>query len=224
MPDYATSMLAIIRDEVSAGRPVVAKMGTVASRDTTGPRATVVFDGSSGTAQPVKCFENVVIAPGDRVGLIRYESEWIVTGNYSPTGLAYGHLAFTFAAQTDSTSATYVDMPSSPTVTYEKMRDDTLMEFHVEFSMRNSVSTVTTKLGLRVTASDGSIDYDQDVRQYAVNAINIHTTIVGTVRAAAGHPAGGYIATGRWMRTFGTDVMRVDTNDVMMITAREVWA
>ncbi len=223
MPAYGESQISLIDARIAAYATKAAKMATVATRSPDTTSATVVFDGSSGNAQPVKCFESVVVAEGDRVGVVKFESEWIITANYSDTHLADESAQIQFSSLTDVSSTSYVDMPASPTVVYEKRRATTVMEFTVGFSARNPASITTSRVGLRVTCLEESIDYDQDVRQHVMNSINAHTYWSGTVRASSAHPVGVYTATGRWMRVAGTDVMRVDANDYVSILCREVW-
>jgi hypothetical protein len=225
MPDFGTEMAQVIADMVAAGRPAVTKMGTVATRELTGTRATVVFDGSSGTAQPVKCFESVVVGVGDRVGLIRYEADWIITGNYTGRGLADVSGHFQFSSLTQITSGSYVDMPSSPGVSYVKTRDSTIMRFAAGVSAYGSNAANGAYLGLRITSSDLVTDYDQDIRKQMLNrpSADVHVFWSGVRNASSAHPAGAYTATARWYRYSGTGFIQVDAEDSVWIECREVW-
>jgi hypothetical protein len=224
MPAYGESLVGIIDARIAAYAAKSAKMATVSSRDGTGTRATVTFDGSSGTPQPVKCFSSVRVKVGDRVGVIRYESEWIVTANYSETDRADAGARFGFSSTTTNASATFVDLPTSPTVTYTKARDTTLMEFEIGTSIYASVGVTVVALGLRVTGVETGIDYDQEIKVYSITPANSKVPAHGISRPFVFHPAGDYTATGRWRRTAGTGNLTVDVNDSGFIRCREVWS
>src|SRR6266542_2722738 len=83
MPVYAAGLCEIIDMRVVQAHVTITKMGTVTERDATGTRVLVSFDGSSGISQPVKCPGNIIVAEGDRVGLTKYESDWIISINYT---------------------------------------------------------------------------------------------------------------------------------------------
>jgi hypothetical protein len=229
---YAEEQAGLI--EEIAPRPMMAtKMGTVVSRNTGpttddayGTGVQVKFDSSSGTGQPVHCFSSVLVAAGDRVGVVQYESDWIVTGNYTQRTLADQSTSVTFSSLTQTTSATYIDLPTSPTVIYEKMRDDTIMEFSAGVSGFGSNALNGMWLGLRITAADASVDYDENVRKFplARPSVDYHFFWCGVVRAASAHPAMVYSATGRWYRYSGTGFVQVDSEDSVWIRCREVMA
>jgi hypothetical protein len=223
MPTLGEGMLGVIQAEIDQARQTVLKMGTIAQRDSTGPLAMVVFDGSSGTAQRVKCFEDVLVSIGDRVGVGCFQGEWIILGNYTLRGLADELQTYTWTGTNSLSATTYTDMPGVPGLTYVKMRDSTIMEYRVECSTRNNTSACQVQFGLRVTKDDLTVDYDQDVRRIAINALNVHTHFAQTVRAASAHAAGNYTAVARWFRATGTDTPVVDTLDTISFSCREVW-
>lgn len=225
MPGYSESQIQIIDERFNALATVSTKMGTVVSRDTTGTGAVVVFDGSSGTGQPVKCFEHVIVMPNDRVGLVKYESEWIVTACYTGRGLADVSSQTNFASLTQITSGTYVDLPGSPGVVYRKMRDSTTMEFSAALSSFGSNANNGAQLGLRVANTDLTVNSDIDIRKFLMHrpgTTDVHYDWSG-VQRATGHPAGVYTITGRWYRYSGTGFVQVDTNDAFWVRCREVW-
>lgn len=77
--NFAT--LDLIDARVNAGRDRTTTMGTMSER-TSATRAMVTFDGSS-VAVPVKMFSGVLALQGDRVGLVRMGTDWVVAGAFS---------------------------------------------------------------------------------------------------------------------------------------------
>jgi hypothetical protein len=226
MPDYPTSLLAVIDSRIADGAAWPTKMGTVAWRSpgiSVGSpyTATVAFDGSSGTAQPVKCFESVIVDVGDRVGLIKYEGEWIITGNYTLHTLGTGEVNFGFSI-TSTSSATFVDMPSSPTATIMKWRDSTKLRIFIALSLTVSVTGTVPEIGTSVESFDGTVAYDEAIIHRAVNAAGDHRDMSGCITTPV--LAGGqtYGITARWRRLSGTGNLTVDLNDTVSIDVREV--
>src|SRR6478609_8422663 len=74
-------MLDLIDARVRAATDRHTAMGTMSER-TSATRAMVTFDGSS-VAVPVKMFSDVLAMQGDRVGLIRIGTDWVVVGAFS---------------------------------------------------------------------------------------------------------------------------------------------
>ena len=225
MPAYAESQYELIASIVASGSSPVTKMATVQSRDTTGPGAAVILDGSTGTAQPVKCFESVDVATGDRVGVIRYESEWIITGNYTLRRLTDASLSsLPFSGTSTTSSATFIDMIGSPGLTgVVKTRDATLLRISVDLSMRVS-SGVAIEIAVMVSSLDGVTSYDQLMVRRIINTVNSHEELGGWVDTAA-LPAGSYTFTVRWRRASGsTETLTVDVNDSVSLRVQEVVA
>lgn len=223
MPDYATGVLALIDARVDHARPIVTKMGTVQSRDTTGARAMVAFDGSSGVAQPVKCFESVLVDGGDRVGLVKFESDWVIVGNYTLHALGSSAMSLQFAGSTTTASASYSDMPGSPALAVTKWRDTTQLRLRVILSaMAITTAGTVLKVAFRVLSGDGTVDYDQDVARFDYSSINIHGTLGGFATTTGALPAGNYTLTGRWLKFSGAGSIQIDGQDFIHMEAEEV--
>lgn len=228
MPDYASSVLAVVDSRVAAGQTRNTKMGTVAARspgalagDPGAYWASVVFDGSSGTAQPVKCFESVIVAPGDRVGLVKYEGEWIITGNYTLRTLADVAMHTQLIVGT-TTSATLVDVPSSPSLTLTKVRDATLLRIGLTISMYNVTATASVEMAVSVVSFDASTNYDEILFIQNLSVIGDRRNFTGWTTTAALPGNMGYTITGRWRRNTGSGTLSVDTFDAISISVREV--
>jgi hypothetical protein len=220
MPDYATSQVELIDSRVAAGWKKIVKMGTVQSRDATGARAMVSLHGSSGVAQPVKCFENVIVGVGDRVGLVKFEGDWIIVGNYTLRTL--GDVQYQASVSGTTTGAAYVDMPSSPAVTLTKYRDTTTFQITAHLSAFATVANTGTRIGVRITHVDGLVDYDENVIRFISNTASEHQSWQGSLRIATTLPAGVYTVTLRWLRLSGTGVVTVDGNDLVSLRVQEV--
>lgn len=224
MPDFGFSQVELIGNLIDSAQSRPTKMGTVTGRDMTGSRCLVVFDGSSGVAQPVKCPESVVVDNGDRVGMVRYESDWIVTINYTLQTLCDALTKFTWGGAGTTTSTTFVDMPNSPTLSFTKRRDATLLRLYVSLSMFSAATTPSTfHIGMHLTSLDGVTSYDEDIIASTINTASVHAEWASWVTTAA-LPASTYTGTARWLRIAGggTGALTVDSNDSITMHVIEV--
>jgi hypothetical protein len=236
MPDYGTSQLALIDSRVADAIKKTAKMGTVAGRqagDTAGEPyrywASVVFDGSSGTAMPVKCFESVIVDIGDRVGLVKFEGEWIIVGNYSLRNLGTGHLYnAAWGGANTTTAGAFVDMPLSPTLIMTKRRDHTRLRIRMDISAFTTVAGDVAEFGVAVVSEDASILYDETLFRIHLIRAGEHingsgavttSTLPGGYQEDAGMP---YLLTPRWRRQSGTGTVTVNTLDYLTLECTEV--
>lgn len=237
MPDYPSSLLAMIDQRVADGQTAVAKMGTVAGRqagDLSGDPgrywASVVFDGSGGTAMPVKCFESVIVDIGDRVGLVKFEGEWIIVGNYTLRGLGTGSLwTNTWGGTPTTTSGSFVDMPQSPFCEIIKRRDHTYLRIRLSTTAFSTVAGDIAEFGVNVLSEDASINYDETLFRIHLIRANEHIHNAATVTTAAALPAGPpgdagmrYLLTPRWRRSSGTGTLTVNTLDYLTLESAEV--
>jgi hypothetical protein len=232
MPSYPESQLALIDSRVADGMVKTTKMGTVSSRSpgNTDPdgggayRATVVFDGSSGTAQPVKCPESVLVDIGDRVGVVRYESEWLITTNYTLRRLADGFVAGQFPIA-NTTSATFVDAPNSPTVTLPiKYRDATIFRIYCDFTLYTTALASSVEFAAFILSADGLVSYDQVLFHRAFNEANSHRTYASGTDTAAFAGGQGYLITLRWRRSAGVGTLSVNSDAGFSLRVQEVIA
>jgi hypothetical protein len=221
MPAYGDDLLALIDARVDAAAPRVTKMGSVVGRDTIGARCLVTLDGSSGVAQPVKCPESVIVSVGDRVGLVKYESDWIITVNYTLWTLTNAMNGFQWVSAQTTTSATFVDMPSSPSVEFVKNRDNTFLRIWVGLSLYATVANTVFHIGMHLASNDGAISYDEDMYHRAINEANSHRDSSGWITTGA-LAANSYTATARWLRTSGTGTLTTDSNDSISMHIIEV--
>lgn len=223
MPNYGEAHAALIQAVVDDSKVVAQKMGTVVSRATAGAAAVVSFDGSSGLGQPVKCFESVVVAPGDRVGLIKFEGDWVIVGNYSTTLWADGLQGFAFTSTSTTTSATFVDMPGSPTIAVQKARDVTQFQLNIQLSCRSAAAASTImEFSFLIHLPDGVTTYESAIIRRVFNTADAHQDMAGGVTTNLTLPAGAYTLTARWRRVSGTGTPTTDVNDSVTMRVKEV--
>jgi len=140
----------------------VTAMGTVMDSDATSIFLNVSFDGD-GTLAPVKCFWNIRPAPGDRVGLAKFGSDWIVMGGYGdadtgnrPLPKIYGSTGT--AAVGSTASATMSDMPGPISITYTKLHDksNTFFMMATSFWIHGNTNTGVV-FEINATHTDGTV-------------------------------------------------------------------
>lgn len=223
MPDnYGASLIELIdrRIDQSALKPT--KMGTVVSRESATALATVSFDGGSGIAQPVKCFDSVIVNQGDRVGLIKFEGDWAIVGNYTPRTLGDQFTSVQFASGNTTTSATFVDMPAGAALTIFKVKDVTQFQIRIGISGFTTVANTGFSVGANIENSDGSINTDVTLYQRAFNAAFEHHDWTGGVKTALTLPSDSYAITGRWLRRSGTGTLTMNSDNGVWIHVKEV--
>lgn len=226
---FPEGLLGLIRGQVLEGQLRTLKMGTVVARspgslvaDPGQYWASVTMDGSSGTPQPVKCFESVLVDVGDRVGVGKFESDWIIIGNYTHRTLGDAGFNQAYAGADTSTSGTFVDFPESPNLIVTKRRDATGLRIDMEGSMYVTAQPTVVETAVAILSFDGTVAYDETLTKRAFNAASDHRSIAGGATTAA--LAGGqtYSITARWRRVSGTGTLTVDGNDSMNMRVREV--
>lgn len=220
---YGASLINLIDQRIDHAQVKPTKMGTVLDRDSASARATVSLDGSSGVPQPVKCFESVVIDVGDRVGLIRFEGEWIIVGNYTPTTWADVLIGAQFISG-NTTSGTFVDMPGSPSVAFVKVRDSTQLQLTlgVAWYAAGMTGSGVTEFAYLIRYPDGVTTLDLLIIRRGVNLATTHADTYGGLTTVLTLPAGGYSITARWRRVSGNGTLTVDANDQITMHVKEV--
>jgi hypothetical protein len=197
--------------------------GTCSQRDTVGPGAQVVFDGST-VAMPVKVLGHVLMQAGDRCVLDRYGSDWIVVGSFSQLGLgAAEKFAFGPSPNETTTSGTFVDLVAMTPFQFDKVYDFTNIRIMTETAAYASTVPTSARWGLRLTPLDAGSSYtpvDLNMSYVSWTVANNHATGYGG-QLLTGVPAGSYSCQVRWRRANGTGTVTVDTNDLYMIELEE---
>lgn len=109
---YAQELVDLIDERIRKYMEPTTGKGTVVTR-TGNTTAMVTFDGSS-KATPVKCFGDVNVDQGDRVGMVRLGVDWTIVGTFTrrrsitmPDGAVLGTQRMVWGADTPPELATY---------------------------------------------------------------------------------------------------------------------
>jgi hypothetical protein len=183
----------------------------------------VSFDGSSGIGQPVKCFETVIVAAGDRVGLVKFEGEWIIVGSYTPRTFGKDKVLSILSSTSTVPGTLFVDMPTSPTCVLTKYRDSTQFDIDINASIySHSGGAMVAEVGVLIAFPDGT-SLDQALFHRAFSIAEIHQDLTGGLRTSLTLPGGAYSLTARWRRVSGTaGTLTMDANDSITLTVEEV--
>lgn len=204
-------------------------VGTVAQRDTTGPNAQVIFDGSQ-VAMPVKVLGHVFCGTGDRVVLDRYGSDWVIVGAWA--AFALGEATGTVIPSSPSgnlTSGSFVDITEFDPLPFTKAYDQTFVRLSLQAACFANVSGGTSvRWGVRVTPVDSSSPFtaqDFPCGYIYFNNTGMHMQSVGFTRLVSfsdgGPPAGNYLLSLRWLRWGGGGNLQFDSGDVFTLEADE---
>lgn len=187
---YNDSILDVIDQRVQAAQVRESAAGTVVSVDSSALRATVIFDGSA-LAVPVKVFGHVSPRAGDRAGLQRFGSDWVVVGVWANVWPANNGV-HAVSPGGNTTSTTAVDVPGSPSFTFIKRWDATRLWLTYSGTQETSVD-LRLYYGIEINA----VTYEV-ARIRSVVADN-RMTCTGAVWVS-GIAAGSYTAKGKWWK------------------------
>ena len=228
MTAFDEAMIRMVDARIAAAQKRTDAYGTIASRDTTGPGAMVVFDGST-VATPAKVFGHVHCIEDDRVALTLIENRWCVIGTFGRRELAE---AYDWQTGTNpasgTTSATFVDMPNAPTITtFTKRYDGTAIRLSVDTTLWTSVADTDVHIGVRVAGRINTetaaifTPIDITTGRLQLDTAFVRGTVSGSKRIVIA--AGEYTFTTRWKRTAGTGELRQDDRDHSTIEADEIF-
>jgi len=120
----------------------------------------------------------------------------------------------------NTTSATFVDVPGSPTLSITKKYPASLTHIKATLSIGAFSSAVNTGVAFALLIS--SVDR-QILGSLLINTANAHTYFSGTI-LLTGLPVGVVTAVIRWRRVSGAGLVQIDGNDWTSLTFDEVWA
>lgn len=209
---YNDRQLDIIDQRVRSARADELRMGSVTERDPDSTSAMVTMDDSS-VAVPVKVFGDCPAAAGDRVGLVKLGSEWVVFGTFTgvttaPLGSA--NVQATLGSGTTSSGA-WADIPGTPGFTFTKVKTDTVVRMALAVSAFVTTANVYAKWGFEFDPVGVGSTVDYEVAAHLYNAASVYHHASGFIRVADIAP-GEYTVTGRWSRFSGSGTMNVDGN------------
>jgi hypothetical protein len=222
---YSADLIRLIDERIALSRRQDRAQGTVVARDTTGPGAMVVFDGST-TPVPVKCAGNVFTNQNDRVLLARHGSDWIVTESFSSNSFGEASKHFSGGLGSTSgnlTSATYVDLTEFGTIQFTKAFDLTYVQAQVTVGGYATAIDTRAAWALRYTPVAGAEGYTPtDITMAIINwdVANVHRGITAMGRVIS-LPAGTYTVSLRWRRTAGSGNVVANNNDEYAVAVDE---
>lgn len=220
------NLITVIDQRVRLGKVRERATGSCVTRETTGPTADVLFDGST-VAMPVKVLGTVFLTPGDRCVLDRFDTEWIVTGSFSAFGLGEAsYQAFGPPGGTGGlTSGSFVDFVDIPPITFDKAFDGTYVRMGLSASAYAETSPNTAvRFGFRFTPADVNGTTAQDIALNSIyfNGMLDHEGNYHHARLAPFHlNAGRYTIQLRWRRSAGTGTIKADDQDMFALELDE---
>lgn len=207
-------LIRLIDQRIRADKSRIRHTGTVVSRDTTGPKGMVQFDGAT-VATPVKFAGGVYASPNDRCLLDLYgTSDWIVTNTWAAStfGEASKQLDGLPATTGALTSNTFVDLTEFGTITFTKFFDATFIRVAVQWGAFSSATATQLAMGVRLTPTAGAIGFS--ATDYALGRMyfNVASKYENnyTPRRLVGVPAGTYTCSLRWRRVSGAGNIQAD--------------
>lgn len=200
--------------------------GTVVSRDTTGSRAMILFDGAT-VATPAKVTGSTFVAQGFRCLLDRYGSDWVVTNAWAATTFGEANQAVdSLSALTGgNTSATFQDLNEFGTFTFTKFFDLTFLRVAISVGAFAGAGTAAARANwaVRFTPVAGGAGYtpaDLSLGGILINQLATHVSY-SSWRRVTNVPSGTYTVGLRWRRLSGTGTLFADTNDSFAVEVDE---
>lgn len=228
MTTWEQGLIDMVDERIQLSKRRTVAYGTVQTRDTTGPGATVVFDGTT-IAMPVKVPGHVHVLENDRVMLLLGETTWVIVGSFNRRLMAEAFLKISGpGGGGTTTSASFVDMPSTPTIAFNKRYDLTAVRIALKAAVSSSAVATVVETAVRVYGAPGTLTAstytaaDNSLDLTALNVANVHTLMYGTYRDI-NMPAGTYYIGARWRRVSGGGTLSVDQNDIMHLEADEIY-
>lgn len=228
---YYERMIQLVDARIAASRQKVVDFGTVQDRDTVGPGATVVFDGSQ-DASPVKVPGHVHCFAGDRVVLHLVKGTWVVQGTFNRRLLSEASTRLLGpGAGGTTTSATFVDQPVGISMAFNKRYDLTAVILRLNSPCYVPTASATSvQTAVRIAGAPGTltastftpVDSNVGFHHFSTAAVNQHIPVIGALRTLA-MPAGNYVLTPRWRRVSGGATLSQDDKDLVILEADEIF-
>lgn len=180
-----------------------------------------VFDGDSAAISVTNISGEQLIA-GDRVYVIIVPP----AGNFvigRPGLMIMGNMCNNVVPMSagTTTSATFVGLPGSPSVTLTKRFTDTDLRVMWGQTFFVTGAAAGAKFGVTTTAHGGISAFLGQLAEVNT-ALNSHTSISGFT-GITGVPAGTATWTGAWARLSGAGTLNTDTNDFWSMCIEEYW-
>lgn len=214
MTRFDEAILGAVEEMIAAAGVVMQHPGTMQSRDTTGTGGAAIFDGSARSV-PVKVPGSVHAFAGDRVGLVKFGSDWVVVHCFTRWGDSEAGVN-SVAGNDSTTSAAYSAVAGVPTFTWRKRYDDSRAALRLTAGAFSGTAPAQGEYGLQLDDGTTATDYF---------LLRLRTDAGGHVSGSAediisGVPAGLYTVTVRWRKTSG-GTMQLNNIDTVSARCRE---
>lgn len=115
-----------------------------------------------------------------------------------------------------TTSATFVNLPGAPTVTFTKAYVNTRIFVNFHLTLQSTLANTSVRCAVNITSVG-----DGDIAGIVINPASTHTQISGTALFPAA-VSGTVTVVGRWRRVAGGGTLTLGTDDRVSISALEV--
>lgn len=199
-------------------------VGVCVDRDSVGPGAQVLFDGST-VAMPVKVLGNVSLQPDIRCVLDKYGTDWFVTGAWSAFQLgeaSYHNVGST--SESPGTSGVYVDLAQVTPRNFTKYYAATYVRMAIRATAFATTAAAELRFGIRLIPQSGqnftAADHNVTYFFYNNTVLGTHLPNIGWARYT-NIPAGDYTWQVRWRRAGGTGTFTFNTDDEISVELDE---
>lgn len=209
-------------------------LGTCSSRDSTGSRAMVVFDGDVSPV-PVKVLGTAEVQPPDRVLMVRAlgsgaaapvsddtrkraPGEWIVLGGFTRRlgSGSYVSAAGVCSGGFNTNSTSFTNHGDVPALNFVKRYDDTRVQLTTTIGCFPAAVSLSVEFAMLING----VDRVTGGNTWSATLAN-HVTVTGAV-AVSGIPAGTYPVNARWRRPVGASAVGSNTGDYYFASAEEI--
>lgn len=183
--------------------------------------AQVVFDGSA-VALPVRVPGSVIVKSGDRVICEKFGPIWVIVDGWPRRWLDQQYVSQQLTTG-DTTSATFETMPTSPTITWAKIYNDTRITVAGTMSAFTVAGVNGVAFGVRIIGPDGANTVDQHIARYLFNTTDEHQSLGGlTIVSDPLLTAGLYEIVPVWARYNGASTINTDAHDWVTLVPQEI--
>jgi hypothetical protein len=210
---YTKAILRAVREIVAASKKPSQRAGTVVGRDDDTAKVLVIFDGDA-LAVPVKCFANVDAFPGDRVGLVRFDSDWIIVGSFTRHGPSIMGIRDILGV-TSTSSASFVDMDGGHAFLWRKQYDETRTRITM------MVSGYTNDPGSEVSYGVNIVGYADVTVAHNLYSAATHEVTSG-IKIEPAFSAGYWWIYSRWRLNAGTGPVACNAADRLTVVVEEI--
>jgi hypothetical protein len=192
------------------------RLATVVSA-TDPANAVIMFDGDTVNEAAVSMLGVLPVGARVYVDIVPPGGNFIVgMASTVANPLFFGAVNRTAAlASGTTTSATFVDLPGSPSITLTKAYTQTRIRIDLHCIFYSTLANTGASFGVNIDGTDGG------VCSRVVNAANTYAQASGTAIFPFA-VSGSLVITGRWLRYVGGGTLTTDGNAWFSVTAQEV--